>query len=494
MRSAPRFHLSPSRHFLPWLGGSLVLASALGALGACGDEDASATTSSGAGGSTATGGVTAVGACTYVNPFSKGSECKLYTGSAWTETTASDDCVAPAPGATGTFALGGTCSFESTLGSCAVDPGDGLAYVLESEGSDAGLCDGAKLGCEVFAKGTFTASAVCGGSGSSGSGGSTSSGGFGVDPFVQPYKVCKDPLPGEPAGKSEGGKVCTWTLISGATEAGRRFDDYASCDDVFTQRPYYGTQPAGKTDASDPRLKDAAYMAEIEWARSEVRATGCICCHSSEVAPGGASQWDADDVKGIWLDGISDSGIAIMAGLVDSSAFGAFDPAENNGFDRLTTGVPTTDVTRMKKLFVDEWKRRGFTDADAKKLDAFGGPLVDQMKFVPDACKNGEGVANGKVTWSGGSARYVYVLEADAKNPIVPPNLDEPTGTVWFVDVPTAGKPVASGIAYGELSGDLKARIPATGKPSPLTSGKTYYLYVLRDIALPITRCLFEAK
>jgi hypothetical protein len=349
------------------------------------------------------------------------------------------------------------------------------------------------MGCEVFAKGAFTPSEVCGGS--AGSGGSSSSGGgFGTDPFVQPYQVCKDPLPGEPAGKSAGGKVCTWTLISGATEEGRRYDDYASCDDVLTNRPYYGTSPAGSTAANDARLSDTNYMAEVEWARAQVRSTACICCHSGDVAPSGAAQWDADDMKGIWLDGISDSGIAIMAGLVDSSSFGAFPASENNGFDRLTTGVPTTDIARMQKLFLGEWKRRGFTDDDAKKLGAFGGPLVDQQKYVPSACKNGEGVSGGKVTWSGGPARYVYVLEEGSTNPTVPPNLDEPEGTIWFADVPTKGAPFASGLTYGELQGDMKQRVPASGKPAALTAGKTYYLTVLRDIALPLTRCLFVAK
>jgi hypothetical protein len=471
--------------------GLAMLGAALAATQACsgGDGDtATSTTTSGAGG----GAVAVVGSCSYTNAFSKGKECKLYVGSAWTPTTAEEDCAVPAPGSTGEFSAGGACELASTLGSCEVDPGDGLAYTLAFEGSDAAGCDGAKMGCEVFAKGTFTPSAVCGGS--SGSGGSSSSGGFGVDPFVQPYKECRTPLAGEPAGKSEGGKVCTWTLISGATEEGRRYDEYASCADVLTNRPYYGTSPAGSTAANDPRLADAAYMAEVEWARAQVRSTACICCHSNQVAPSGASQWDADDEKGIWLDGISDSGIAIMAGLADSSSFGAFPPAENNGFDRETTGVPTTDIARMQKLFLGEWKRRGFTDEDAKKLEAFGGPLVDQKNFVPSACKNGEGVASGKVNWAGGAARYAYVLEEGSANPVVPPNLDEPKGTLWFVDVPTKAQAFASGITYGELSGELRQRLPEAGKPAALTPGKTYYLYVLRDIALPITRCLFQAK
>lgn len=467
---------------------ALGLALALGQ--ACSGDDGGPATeaAAGAGGSA----VTAVGACRYTNAFSKGTECKLYSGSAWTVETAKEDCAVPSPGSTGEFAEGGACDLESTLGTCAVDPGDGLDYALAFEGSDPGGCDGAKMGCEVFAKGSFTPSDVCGGS--AGAGGSTSSGAFGVDAFVQPYKDCRDPLDGEPAGKGEGGKVCTWTLISGATEEGRRYDDYASCEDVLTNRPYYATTPAGSTEANDPRLSDAAYMAEVEWARAQVRSTACICCHSSEVAPNGASQWDADDEKGIWLDGIADSGIAIMAGLVDSSSFGAYPPEENNGFDRMTTGVPTTDIARMRKLFEGEWARRGFTDADAKKLGAFGGPLVDQQNFVPSACKNGEGVADGKVNWAGGAARYAYVMEESSKSPVVPPNLDEPEGTIWFVDVATKSAPFESGIAYGELSGELRQRLPESGKPAALTPGKTYYLYVLRDIALPITRCLFQAK
>ncbi|MBM4374164.1 MAG: proteinase inhibitor [Deltaproteobacteria bacterium] len=472
----------------PLLGAAALVSASVGACGEDASKDGTTGGESGAGGNSQ-----AVGSCSYTNAFSKGTECKLYSGSAWTAETAKDDCAVPAPGATGTFSDGATCDLASTLGTCLVDPGDGLAYTLAFEGSDAAGCEGAKMGCEVFAKGSFTPSAICGGS--AGSGGSSSSGGgFGTDPFVQPYQVCKEPLAGEPAGKSAGGKVCTWTLISGATEEGRRYDDYASCDDVLTQRPYYGSTPAGSTAANDPRLADSSYMAEVEWSRAQVRATACICCHSSESAPSGAAQWNADDTKGIWLDGISDSGIAIMAGLADSSAFGTFSPAENNGFDRATTGVPTTDVVRMQKLFLGEWKRRGFTDADAKKLEAFGGPLVDQQKYIPTACKNGEGVSGGKVTWSGGPARYVYILEEGSANPTVPPNLDEPTGTIWLADVPTKGAPFASGLTYGELTGDMKQRLPASGKPAALTPGKTYYLTVLRDIALPLARCLFQAK
>ncbi len=431
--------------------------------------------------------------CTYTNPFSQGAECKAYTGGAWTEATASANCAAVMPGTKGVFAASAICSFDKALGTCVANPADGSGYTLVSGGSDASQCDLAKTGCSVFAKGQFTVGETCDGTGGGGGGGTTNPT-YGVDPFVQPYLDCRAPKAGEPAGKGPDGKVCTQVLISGCTEEGRHFEDYASCKDVLTNRPYWSAPPAKVTAKDDPRLKDAAYMAEVEWARKQVEASACVCCHTNKLTPNGGSNWIIDG-EGIWLDGLKDSGLAMMAGLADSVALGAFPAKDNNGFDRTALGIPTTDVPRMQKLLLGEWQRRGKTLEEAKKVEAFGGPLVDQLAFKPSACAAGEGVdAAGKLNWSGGEARYVYVLEATANSPGVPPNLDQPQGTIWFADVPTKGKPVASGIAYGALSGDLRQRVPAQGTPAPaLVKGKPYYLYALKDIGFPLTRCVFTA-
>lgn len=452
-----------------------------------GGSDAGATTDAGAEEASTPSGI---GSCKYSNPFSKGGECKGYTGAGWTVEDAKADCAAAIGGA-GTFVEGGACAFDSALGECAVSKDGGKGYVIVSEGSDASKCGGAKTGCETFAGGKFAPAAICAAVGASdaGSGG----GGYGSVPFVQPYRTCRAPLPGEPAGASPGGQVCTWTLISGSTEAGRRFDDYASCDDVLTQRPYWASAPRATTDAADPRLADAAYMTEVAWARTQVEASACVCCHSKRLAPSGPSQW-LTDAEGVWLDGIEDSGLAMMAGLAASDALGAFAAADNNGFDRTALGVPTTDVPRMRALLLAEWARRGLGDADAAKVPPFGGPLVTQQSFVPSACAAGEGVgADGAITWSGGAARYVYVLEASAKNPGVPPNLDEPAGTVFLADVPSTSAPFASGLRFGDVPAGGRRRVPASGAPAALTPGATYYLYVLKDVAYPITRCLFTA-
>jgi hypothetical protein len=455
----------------------------------CDPESAESTSSGATGGGAGGGGGSApAGRCNYTNPFSKSAECKQYDGAAWTVEDASADCLGAILGAPGDFAENTACGFDSELGRCAIPSDEGLETTIVSEGSDAAACGDAQLGCEVFAGGAFAPSALCEGTtgvggGSSGSGGSV---------FEQPTLDCREPLAGEPAGAGPNGQVCTWSLISGCTEEGRSYAEYGACDAVFSQRPYYPTPAAGSTPPNDPRMGDSAYQAEVAWAREQVEACACVCCHSSEVAPSGASQWYVE-APGVWLDSISDSGLAMMAGLADSTAFGAFSPEENNGFDRTALGVPTTDVERMRALLLSEWDRRGFTPEQGMAYEPFGGPLADQLTYVPQACAADVGIdASGKLVWKGGGARYLYVLEASASNPGVPPNLDEPSGTVWLVDVPSSAPAFASGLAYGSPASGMRQRIPSQGAPPALVPGQTYYLYVLRDIAQPIARCLFD--
>ena len=87
------------------------------------------------------------------------------------------------------------------------------------------------------------------------------------------------------------------------------------------------------------------------------------------------------------------------------------------------------------------------------------------------------------------------MIKKTAQNPTVPPNLDLPQGTLWRIDVPSDGTPVASGnVRYGQTPAGLTQRQPAAGAPPPaLTSGQRYYLYVAADVIQPITRCLFTA-
>ena len=99
---------------------------------------------------------------------------------------------------------------------------------------------------------------------------------------------------------------------------------------------------------------------------------------------------------------------------------------------------------------------------------------------------------DGNLIWTGGEARYLYVLSADAANPGLPPNLDLPDGTQWRADVLYDVDPFPSGVAYGVLPVGALQRHPESGDPAGLVSGQQYYLYVLRDVVLPIARCLFQ--
>lgn len=425
-----------------------------------------------------------VGRCVYVNGFSQKEECREYRGDGWTQEAASLDCA----GQGSKLVVGEACVYESTIGECVLGETGKYTWVV-MPGSDANVCSSARRGCEFFGGGIFGPSALCGGV-------PPGTGGTGLPTFRWPELVCKDPLPGEPLGKGPRGQVCTWGMISGATEEGRRFEDYGSCEAVRTQRPYYGAPTATDAQRADARLEDPTYVAELDWVKSQVRATACVCCHST-LAPSGPSNWYVDQ-PGNFINGFYDRGLAMGAGWIDTVGFGAFPAEQNNGFLRATPATPhetifvTTDQARMRRFFEAELVARGKTRADFADQTYGAGPLDAQRFYTPGPCANGEGVAaDGTITWLNGPARYVYVLEASSSSPGVPPNLDTPAGTLFRVDAPWTAEPVSSGaMRYGEVPSGFVERVAAQ---SALVPGQQYYLYVLADIAIPNTRCLFTA-
>jgi hypothetical protein len=424
--------------------------------------------------------VEVLGSCNYTNTFSQTMECKEYVGDAWTVETATSNCgTASVAASAGTFTEGVACPTTDILGRCVIDGGTPEELVLVFPGTDPASCTGVSIGCG-FGGGTFEPLGVCAGEEPPDVSGL---------PVFRPFEqVCVEPLAGEPAGASDG-DVCTWEAISACTEPGREYTEYASCDPVFTQRPYGPYEVAVPSTDDDPRIDDAAYMAELAWVTDEVKACACTCCHSSETAPDGPAGWYIE-AGPLWIDTLDDDGLAMLAGWVDSTAFGAFEPDQNNGFDRSTTGLPTSDVPRMVAFLEGELARRGFERSDFAETEPFGGPLYDQLVFEPGACDEGVGVIGDKVEWTGGGARYVYVLEAGSMSPGVPPNLDTPDGTLWRLDVSPDADPLASGVTYGSAPAGATQVVPAAGAAPALAAG-TYYLVVLRDVYQPITRCLF---
>ena len=423
--------------------------------------------------------------CTYTNRFSASEECATFVGTGWTPANTRESCSAEMDSRFSAT----SCDMPSILGTCTLDQGSPLEKVISFPGDDPESCALTAIGCTQFASGIFAPSTICDAVDPQPEQPQTNIGGV---VFVPPQLICSESN-NETPGLSTDEEVCTWQAIGGCTEPGRKFADYASCDPVMSQRPFAPVPPSTfKTEADDPLLSDESFLAEVEWVKEEAEACGCVCCHTTGIAPNGAAAFDTA-AEGIWTDTFTTRGLAIAAGWIDSAALGAHTAETNNGFDRTVTGLPTTDVDRMVTFFEGELARRGAERADFDGSTPIGGPLYTQATFEPEPCTNNAGIsADGTITWSGGPARYVLVLSAGSPNPGVPPNLDKPYGTLWKLDVDHTAAPVNSGIIYGQLLENTKQDHPSEGEAVQLITGETYYLYVLRDVGSPIERCLFE--
>jgi hypothetical protein len=311
-------------------------------------------------------------------------------------------------------------------------------------------------------------------------------------------RVCRDPLPGQPKGTGEGGKVCFFEAGNGAVDDKHKFIDYANCDVVRTQRAYAPLGPSKFAKKEDPRLANPAYAAELAWVRSQTESTGCSCCHSASKTPRGPAVFDTE-ASGNWVSTFSAYGLALAAGLLDSKFLGSFKAAENNGFARQLEagddlpGVPSNDPARMRKFFLGELANRGLSAEDFAGDNATPGYMVGLSRFQPAACTPGSGVApDGTILWKGPPARYLRVMGVGSKNPITPPNWDNPEGTIWRLDASPDGGPIPPGAArFGAPFPGTTQAIPKEGSPAALVKGKSYYLYVELDVIVPVERCIF---
>ena len=423
-----------------------------------------------------------VGSCSYVSSFSNLPECReIYGTEAQGEESCADD------GAT--FEPEVSCAVADVLGTCTYEA-DGYQVRTIVEGTDAGECGSNEFGCETFANGVWEPGAACVGEDE-----------LVVldDPWPWPEQICVDPIEGEPEGQSEGGQVCTWQVVSGATEEGRSFSDYADCEVIRRQRPYSSVPANERADEEDPRMDDPAYVAELDWVRDQIRAGSCDCCHSA-VAPDGAAVFN-HDFDGNMANQFNDRGLALGAGWIPTIGFGTYPAEDNNGFSRNSaehsdwSAFPTTDQDRIRAFFEAELEHRGLTPDDFEG-DVYGaGPLDAQLYYEPEACSAEEGIdADGVIRWAPGRARFVYVLEKGSLSPTVPPNLDTPDGTIWRIDLDPDGSPVSSeSVVYGQVPAGMTQVWPETGAPAKLEEGKEYYLYVTADVMFPISRCVFTA-
>src|SRR5690606_5605169 len=103
---------------------------------------------------------------------------------AWTPVEVAADC----DGVQGQVEADG-CATADVLGRCALDAGTDWELQIVIYGADASSCELQAVGCETFGGGVWVPEPICEGSDGGGSGDE--------NVFIQPTKVCVDPLQGE---------------------------------------------------------------------------------------------------------------------------------------------------------------------------------------------------------------------------------------------------------------------------------------------------------
>lgn len=160
---------------------------------------------------------------------------------------------------------------------------------------------------------------------------------------------------GEMGPISEGGSEVddTIELMGGAVngqcvEPGSHFLDVYSCDTV--EGPTAQAPPVTQRHAeTNPATLDDP---DYEWVLQQVEACACTCCHSEGGA--GSYRW-SHDFDGAWTDSASVAELDTL-GYRSGPSIGA---AQNNGFSRTRSALPTTDADRLQAFIDREIARRG---------------------------------------------------------------------------------------------------------------------------------------
>lgn len=291
---------------------------------------------------------------------------------------------------------------------------------------------------------------------------------------VYPEEICvdaKDSLSGE--------AFCFSNGMLGNVPEGENFLDHGDCTDVRTMGTS-GHRPVLPPAEEDARHGDPKYLAEVDWVRSELETSGCTCCHNSE---GGYATVFDFGLGNTWVSTMSNSGVALAAGLVGEGVFVAVPPGENLGYEQGGNAFVSNDPERLQQFFMAEVAYRELTDEHLTSAQLFydSVPFASLKGEVPEPCPEGVGVEeDGTVHWTLEGARFLNILQDAEENPNIPP-LDSPEGTFWrYEAVATADALEPASFGYGtDDSKERAQRFPRDGAaPAALVDGETYTLFV----------------
>ncbi len=317
-------------------------------------------------------------------------------------------------------------------------------------------------------------------------------------PFIQPQKLCADAsgLDVPEGAELVNGQLCVWDFFSGTVPEGMAFSDVSSCEPPWTQGPPWFTAPRRVYESPSSLLNDDTWVAEATWVQSQIRASGCSCCHSSSSGSGNTSGFDFD-APGVFTDSMTNSQLIMSGGYNDlHKLFGSFPSGDNHGFAREETLWPSTDPARLKAFFESEFARRAGSQTDIDGSDAAFDALFGQVIAPRSECVSEfEGVGpDGTVYWNGdASVRQILLMEADADTPAFPPNLDRPEGTLWALYVDFEGTPIENGaLRIGDVPPGSTQVVPVDGPAPVLQEGVTYSVFATEDIMVGrILNCTF---
>jgi len=130
---------------------------------------------------------------------------------------------------------------------------------------------------------------------------------------------------------------------------GTLFEDSLSCSKVEGPCPGKRGEASAKVADDPDRLADP----DLDWAREQLGACSCSCCHHIGAIADHKWAWDFDPV---WTVSAESSVLRELNSTADAEY--RIEAASNNGFSVRELHLPTTDPARMQAFIARELERR----------------------------------------------------------------------------------------------------------------------------------------
>lgn len=159
-------------------------------------------------------------------------------------------------------------------------------------------------------------------------------------------KVCT------PAGEYDGDGPPPGVTNGTCAPEEQLFTDHFSCNGIQGPCPSSDERGAKRRVAEDAsRLGDP----DLAWSTAQLTSCSCTCCHHDGGLSAHVWSWDFAPV---WTDSLDTERLKTLAAR-PTDPHEDIAPADNNGFSRVESDIPSTDGVRMRAFLERELARRG---------------------------------------------------------------------------------------------------------------------------------------